>query len=53
MSFKVTIEPSGHEFYTVAGESLLEAAERQGINLPPEAVTTLGMPMLSRQLMRS
>ncbi|MCP5409557.1 MAG: CDP-6-deoxy-delta-3,4-glucoseen reductase [Chromatiaceae bacterium] len=34
MSFKVTIEPSGHEFYTVAGESLLEAAERQGINLP-------------------
>ncbi|HXK55142.1 MAG: CDP-6-deoxy-delta-3,4-glucoseen reductase [Gammaproteobacteria bacterium] len=34
MSFKVTIEPSGHEFYTGNGECLLEAAERQGIVLP-------------------
>ncbi|MCB1853143.1 MAG: CDP-6-deoxy-delta-3,4-glucoseen reductase [Gammaproteobacteria bacterium] len=34
MSFRVKIEPSGHEFNTVAGETLLQAAERQGIMLP-------------------
>ncbi len=34
MSFKVTIEPSGHEFVAAPGETLLDAAERQGINLP-------------------
>ncbi len=34
MSFTIKIEPSGHEFNTNAGESLLEAAERQGIALP-------------------
>lgn len=34
MSFKVQVEPSGHEFSVEAEESLLEAALRQGINLP-------------------
>lgn len=34
MSFKVHIEPSGHEFSVDAEETLLEAALRQGINLP-------------------
>jgi len=34
MSFKVQVEPSGHEFNVEAGESILEAAVRQGINLP-------------------
>ena len=34
MNFKVKVEPSGHEFTTAAGETLLEAAERQGIPLP-------------------
>ncbi|MDJ0806239.1 MAG: CDP-6-deoxy-delta-3,4-glucoseen reductase [Gammaproteobacteria bacterium] len=34
MSFKVHVEPSGHEFTTESGESILDAAVRQGINLP-------------------
>jgi CDP-4-dehydro-6-deoxyglucose reductase, E3 len=34
MSFKVQVQPSGHEFSVEAEESLLEAALRQGINLP-------------------
>jgi CDP-4-dehydro-6-deoxyglucose reductase len=34
MSFKVQIDPSGHEFSVEADETLLEAALRQGINLP-------------------
>jgi CDP-4-dehydro-6-deoxyglucose reductase len=34
MSFKVHVEPSGHEFNVEAGESILDAAVRQGINLP-------------------
>ena len=34
MSFKVQIQPSGHEFQVEPDESLLEAALRQGINLP-------------------
>jgi len=34
MSFKVRIEPSGHEFQVRAGETVLEAALREGINLP-------------------
>ncbi len=34
MSFKVQIQPSGHEFQVEQEESLLEAALRQGINLP-------------------
>ena len=34
MNFKVTIEPSGHQFNTDSGESILEAAERQGVALP-------------------
>ena len=34
MSFKVQIEPSGHEFSVEAEETLLDAALRQGINLP-------------------
>jgi CDP-4-dehydro-6-deoxyglucose reductase len=34
MSFKVQVQPSGHEFQAEAEESLLEAAQRQGINLP-------------------
>jgi CDP-4-dehydro-6-deoxyglucose reductase len=34
MSFKVQVEPSGHEFNVEAGESILDAAVRQGINLP-------------------
>ena len=34
MSFKVHTEPSGHEFTTEPGESILDAAVRQGINLP-------------------
>ncbi len=34
MSFKVRIEPSGHEFEVRQDESLLDAALRQGLNLP-------------------
>ena len=34
MSFKVHVEPSGHEFNVEAGESILDAALKQGINLP-------------------
>ncbi|MCU7795918.1 MAG: CDP-6-deoxy-delta-3,4-glucoseen reductase [Candidatus Thiodiazotropha sp. (ex Myrtea spinifera)] len=34
MSFKVQVEPSGHEFTVETEENLLEAAIRQGINLP-------------------
>ena len=34
MSYNVTIEPSGHRFATEPGETVLEAAERQGISLP-------------------
>ena len=34
MSFKVHVEPSGHEFNVEAGESILDAAIRQGINIP-------------------
>ena len=34
MSFKVHVEPSGHEFQVEAGETILDAAIRQGINLP-------------------
>ena len=34
MSFQVNVEPSGHQFTTQAGESILDAAERQGIPLP-------------------
>jgi CDP-4-dehydro-6-deoxyglucose reductase, E3 len=34
MRFKVQVEPSGHEFSVEAEETLLEAALRQGINLP-------------------
>ena len=34
MSFNVTVEPSGHTFTTERGESILEAADRQGVSLP-------------------
>ena len=34
MTFKVTIQPSGHEFTVETGESVLEAAMRQAIELP-------------------
>jgi len=34
MNFTVKVEPSGHVFTTEAGETILEAAERQGISLP-------------------
>jgi CDP-4-dehydro-6-deoxyglucose reductase len=34
MSFTVKVEPSGHQFTAEEGEVLLDAAERQGINLP-------------------
>ncbi|HHH39270.1 MAG TPA: CDP-6-deoxy-delta-3,4-glucoseen reductase [Sedimenticola sp.] len=34
MSFSVKIEPSGHQFIAEPGESILDAAERQGIALP-------------------
>jgi len=34
MSFRVHIEPSGHEFTVEADESILDAALRQSINLP-------------------
>jgi CDP-4-dehydro-6-deoxyglucose reductase len=34
MSYKVQVEPSGHEFSVEAGEKILDAAVRQGINLP-------------------
>ncbi len=33
MSFKVHVEPSGHEFCVDADESILDAAVRQGVNL--------------------
>ena len=34
MSFKINVIPSGHQFTAQAGESILDAAERQGIVLP-------------------
>ncbi len=34
MTFKVRIEPSGHEFVTEGNETILEAALRHGFNLP-------------------
>lgn len=34
MNFHVRVVPSGHEFTTETGESILEAAERQGVALP-------------------
>lgn len=34
MSFQIRVQPSGHEFTTNSGETILEAAERQGIVLP-------------------
>jgi CDP-4-dehydro-6-deoxyglucose reductase len=34
MTFKVQVEPSGHEFSVEGEETLLEAAIRQGVNLP-------------------
>ena len=34
MSFTVTIQPSGHTLSAEAGESILEAALRQGLTLP-------------------
>ncbi len=34
MSFKIEIQPSGHRFQAEPGETILDAAERQGINLP-------------------
>lgn len=33
MSFKIQLQPSGHEFETVGNESILDAAFRSGINL--------------------
>ncbi|MEW8429821.1 MAG: 2Fe-2S iron-sulfur cluster binding domain-containing protein, partial [gamma proteobacterium symbiont of Ctena orbiculata] len=34
MSFKVQVAPSGHEFSVESGEKILDAAVRQGVNLP-------------------
>jgi len=34
MTFRVIVRPSGHEFHTEQGETVLEAAMRQGIELP-------------------
>jgi CDP-4-dehydro-6-deoxyglucose reductase, E3 len=34
MSYRIRIEPSGHEFTVEAGETILDAALRQGIGLP-------------------
>ncbi len=34
MSFLIRVEPTGHKFTTEAGETILDAAERNGINLP-------------------
>ncbi len=34
MSFSVTVEPSGHTFTAEKGETILEAADRQGVSLP-------------------
>ena len=34
MSFRVHVEPSGHEFNVEQDESILDAAIRQGVNLP-------------------
>ncbi len=34
MSFSVKVEPSGHQFNVEAGETVLEAALRQGVALP-------------------
>ncbi|MES9972361.1 MAG: CDP-6-deoxy-delta-3,4-glucoseen reductase [Candidatus Thiodiazotropha sp.] len=34
MSFKVQVDPSGHVFSVETGETILDAAIRQGINLP-------------------
>ncbi|MCU7947226.1 MAG: CDP-6-deoxy-delta-3,4-glucoseen reductase [Candidatus Thiodiazotropha sp. (ex Cardiolucina cf. quadrata)] len=34
MSYKVQVEPSGHEFSVEGDETILDAAIRQGINLP-------------------
>ena len=34
MSFKISVPASGHEFIAEVGESILEAAIRQGVGLP-------------------
>jgi len=34
MSFNVTVQPSGHTFTAERGETILEAADRQGVSLP-------------------
>lgn len=34
MSFRITVQPSGHVFVAEAGETVLEAALRQGLELP-------------------
>ena len=34
MSYRITINPSGHTFNTEAGETILQAALRQGFPLP-------------------
>lgn len=34
MSFNVTVQPSGHTFSAEKGETILEAADRQGVSLP-------------------
>lgn len=34
MSFKIQVSPSGHEFTAETGESVLDAALRQGVTLP-------------------
>lgn len=34
LSYKIKVQPSGHEFKTKTGETILEAAERQSIPLP-------------------
>ncbi len=34
MSYKVTIEPSGHKFYVDEGEVILDAAIRHGLSIP-------------------
>ncbi|MCG8010341.1 MAG: 2Fe-2S iron-sulfur cluster-binding protein, partial [Candidatus Thiodiazotropha weberae] len=34
MSHKVQVEPSGHQFTVEENETILDAAIRQGVNLP-------------------
>ncbi len=34
MNHKIRVEPSGHEFHTGPGETVLDAALREGLNLP-------------------